>query len=266
MTPEAGTPGGPEVRPEDLAVWFVAVEAPGRRAEWDWNSLGAPDPRGLLPVRRPSSGDLSRHIPVTAYSVKTGTHHELESMLEHELLRVLERRRDVAWFLAQPVVIHMPGRRGASHTPDLLSVHADGCVTLWDVRPRERVDELFGRKAEFTRAAATAVGWRYEVFHGAPTRVERLNARWLHEARRPRTWHDAKRAELESLIAEGGVTIGDILDRGDPALTSTMWHLAWTGEIHCDLTQPIRGASRLAWSATTTLSEAGSTSPQPREH
>lgn len=243
--------------PGRLAVWFVAIEAPGRRAEWDCDSLGAPEPLNLFPVRRPSSGDMSRHIPVTAYSVKTGTHHELESMLEHELFRELDRRRDVVWLLAQPLVLHLPGHRIASHTPDLLSVHDDGAITLWDARPRERVDEQFQDNAALTRKAAAAIGWRYEVFHGA-ARVERLNTRWLHEARRPQPWHETQRAELMSILAgcagSRDANVGDILRRDDPELTSTMWHLLWAGEITCDLTQPIRAATRLTWAPGSSIS------------
>jgi hypothetical protein len=231
----------------DETVWFVSVEAPGRRAEWDWATVGALDPRALLPVRQPSSGDFSRHIPVSAYSVKTRSHHELESALEHELLRVLEQRDDVTWLVAQPVQLHVPGRRGATHVPDLLSQHRDGSVTIWDARPRERVDELFEVKAQFTRVACEAVGWHYEVFHGMSSRILRLNYRWLHEDRRLRPWHEPKKRELQSLLADGAVTVGVVMGRDDAALTSAMWHYAWTGDISCDLESELRATTELTW-------------------
>lgn len=82
------------------AVWFVSMERPGWRAEWDTGVLGSPDPRAMLPTRRPTSGDFSRHIPHRAYSVTTGGALELESGLEYDVMRWLdgrpERRRTLA--------------------------------------------------------------------------------------------------------------------------------------------------------------------------
>jgi hypothetical protein len=235
------------------AVWFFAVEGPGLRAEWDWKSVGEPAPRDLYPVRRPSSGDLSRHIPVTAYSVKTRSHHELESALEHELFRVLERLSDVVWLLAQPVQLHLPFRRSRVHVPDLLSLHADGSVTLWDARPCARVDELFEQVSASTAVACAQVGWRYEVFHGASSRILRLNLRWLHENRRSRPWYRAKRDQLRRLIVSHRTTtwatstIGAVMAEKDPELLSAMWHYIWAGEIACDLEQHLRRETEIVW-------------------
>jgi len=233
------------------AVWFFALEVPGRRAEWDWATLGAPDPRELLPVRQPNSGDFSRHIPVSAYSVTTASHHELESGLEHELLRMLEARSDVVWMVAQPLQLHVPGRRGATHVPDFLSRHSDGSVTVWDARPAERVDELFEMKARFTRDASRAVGWDYEVFSGAEPRAAALNRRWLHEARRRQPWHSARKAELRTLFEAGSLTVDLVLghDDGSGELTSTLWHHVWSGDIACDLDSQILKTTELRWEA-----------------
>lgn len=228
-------------------VWFVAMNGAGHRAEWDWATLGGPDPRELCPVRRPMSGDFSRHIPVSAYSTKTRSHHELESALEHELLRELDQRKDVVWLLAQPVQLHVPGRRGATHVPDLLSQHRDGSVRIWDARPRERVDELFEFKTGFTRKGCEVVGWTHEVFHGTAGRPRRLNYRWLHEDRRHRPWHGPKKPELQALLADGPTTVGQVLDRDDAELTSAMWHYIWAGDIGCDLGSPFRATTELSW-------------------
>lgn len=233
---------------EDV-VWRLAIDAPGELAEWDVGSLGAPEPHDLFPARAPSSGDFSRHIPVTAHSVTTGSHLELESNLEHELLRVLERSNDVAWIVPQPLELHQVGEHQRHHVPDLLSEHVDGSVTIWDARPEERVDELFEIKASFTRAACAAVGWRYEIFHGTATLAGSLNHRWLHDDRRLRPWHTSRLPELRSLFANGPITIGEVManDDGTGELTSTLWHYLWRGSVGCDLESPIRMATRLEW-------------------
>lgn len=167
-------------------VWFVSVELPGSRAEWDCANLGAPEPRALLPTRRPSSGDFSRHIPRRAFAATAGTSIDLESGLEHDLLRWLDLRADVTWLVGQPVRFHFlksRQRREVVHTPDLLSQHADGSVVLWDARPNRGRDESFEAKAELTAEACSRIGWRYDVFEGLPTPT-RMNLLWLSGFRR----------------------------------------------------------------------------------
>lgn len=234
------------------AVWFVAVGAPGMRAEWDFATLGEPEVCELHPVRRPTSGAFSRNIPVAAYSVTTGSHHELESGLEHDLLRSLDRRAEVDWLLAQPTVLHfprdLPGRT-PTHTPDLLSRNTmSGAITLWDARPQERHDEMFERKAGLTRQACFAVGWDYQVFDGL-TRPERMNMLWLNGFRHSSPWAETRQPELQQFLTPSPRPIGDILDHDDGSgeLTSTMWHLIWTGKISCDLTLKIDRSTALTW-------------------
>lgn len=220
------------------------------RAEWDWDTLGSPDPRALRAVRRPASGALSRHIPVSAYSVTTGTHHELESSLEHELFRELEHRSDVTWIVEQPVMLHLATKGRATHVPDLLSLTSDGRVTLWDARPARRMDDLFGVKVEWTAAACRAVGWSYELYSGT-SRVRRLNLRWLHEYRWPQPWYpQAKRVLLALVTSDRSTTVGAIMTHADadPEVVSAMWHFVWSGDLVCDLDRPLRAATTLAWS------------------
>lgn len=233
------------------AVWFVAMERPGSRAEWDCATLGPPDATDLLPTRRPSSGDFSRHIPRRAHAATTGTTIELESGLEHDLLRWLDQRADVTWLVAQPVRFHFPAtglRRAVAHTPDLLSQHADGSVALWDARPTERRTDDFLFKAAMTAEACRRVGWSHEVFSGLPT-ATRLNLLWLNGYRRPMPWHPEWCREIESLLRLRPWTLGELRARDDGSgeLVATLWHLIASGKIECDLAAPIREPSVLAW-------------------
>lgn len=233
------------------AVWFVSVERPGWRSEWDTDSLGPPDPLTLLPTRRPTSGDFSRHIPHRAYSVTTGGALELESGLEYDVMRWLDGRPDVVWLVAQPVRFHflVPGkRRPLLHTPDLLSLQTDGTVTLWDARPAPRQDDAFVLKSELTAEECRKVGWRHEIFDGLPTPT-RMNLLWLNGYRRPVPWHRRWIPELESLLRMRSRTVGELRGRDDGSGESigTMWHLIATGRIACDQSVPIRDPSVLWW-------------------
>lgn len=241
------------------AVWFLSMERPGARAEWDWNALGSPNPRDLLPTRRPTSADFSRHIPRRAYSVTTAAPMELESGLEHDLLKWLDLRLDVTWLVSQPVVLHFPvpeRRRAVLHTPDLLSQHMDGSVTLWDARPDERVDELFRVKAAMTDEACRRVGWSYEIFTGLPTST-RMNLLWLNGYRHPKPWHPRYGAKLRALLDGRTLPVRDLRleDDGTGELIATMWHLIASGVITCDLSRPIRDETNLAWSEPLTDDE-----------
>ena len=72
----------------------------------------------------------SGHIPVYAFSVTTGGHLRLESGLEHDLVRELDRHLDVNWLVAQPCLLRLAARRRGrrlEHTPDpLASIHRWG--------------------------------------------------------------------------------------------------------------------------------------------
>lgn len=141
------------------AVWTFSVD--GARVTWDWRD-GQPPVDRLSPMRTPRSGTRSRHVPATAYSTTTRGWLQLESGLEHDLVRVLDRRRDVGWIAAQPVELAFAPEPG-KHLPDLLST-SNGQVTVWDCRSEQRQDDDFLRDAAATASACAQIGWSYEVF------------------------------------------------------------------------------------------------------
>lgn len=113
--------------------------------------------------------------------MKNRDHVWLESGFEHDLLRKVDRDPMVQRILAQPFTrswskATQRSKAGEQHTPDMLTVHGDGVVTVWDARALERHDDEFRAKAEITRQACLEVGWRYELFTGYSD-VERLD-RW----------------------------------------------------------------------------------------
>lgn len=106
-----------------------------------------------------------------------------------------------------------------------------------------------------TRAACERVGWRYELFGGLEP-VAALNLRWIASARRAPEWLTPAKTILQSVLADGGCSVGDVIAADDDRgfLTSAMWHLVWSGEIDLDLSVPWDQRSRLAWATTVVLS------------
>lgn len=223
--------------------WFRVVEA-AALIRWTWSD-GAPPVTQLCSVRLPTSHARSRHIPVRAVSVTTRTTLRLESGLEHDLVRMLDRDEQTAWLVSQPCRIDAgSGRRGdLKHTPDLLSMTPSGHVTLWDARHPHRMDERFRRAAEFTKVACADVGWDYRIFTGLPE-VQRLNLIWLGGARRSRPWHTVWTPQILDHVADPSTdaTVAGVmsLDDGSGEAISTMWHLLWAGALTADLSVPLR--------------------------
>lgn len=234
----------PVVLTDDAVDWWFDV-GEGTQA---WNSEHPPDPHSLVRVRAPKSMAKSRHVPVYAYSTTTGGHIRLESGLEHDLLRELDRRPDVAWLVSQPMRLRLPARRGhrrLEHTPDLLSVGGDGTVTVWDVRATRRQDEDFKIKADLTGRACRGFGWRYEIFAGL-TLVRRANLMWLHGFRHEPADYATR---LAMIVGDNRITsIGGVLATDDEGghLTATMWHAIWRGDLLCDLDKHLSRSTQLS--------------------
>lgn len=208
----------------------IAGEPP---EQWSWSERGTPPLDQLGPVRRPRSSEHHRHVPVTAYSITNGGFVHLESGLEHDLFRRLERDSTAVRIVAQPFELSWNGSETGSHTPDLLTTRADGVPTVWDVRPPEEQDQDFCEKSAITRQACTLVGWHYEVFAGMEE-IERLNMLWLYGFRRKPAWAGRHEIQVCVAVGPGGCTLADVFahDDGSGELISTMWHLLWCNELH----------------------------------
>lgn len=221
-----------------VARWLFNVK--GELVEWDWSS--PLDPRTLLSVREIKRARSKQgHVPRWAFSTTVGRHVRLESSLEHDLFRDLDRRAEIVTLVSQPSRLEWPGPRKQvdEHTPDLLSMDDMGAITVWDVRPAERQDEEFIADSDRTREACTTVGWRYEVFaEMAPAR--QLNLMWLDGFRRPMPWYEPGLSAIREALPAGG-TIGQLqeLDGGTGHILSAMWHGIWSGQISVSLDAPL---------------------------
>lgn len=226
----------------ELPTWFFGLS--GALTVWEW-AQGPPEVRALESVRLVRSSTYSRNVPVHAYSMTTGTVLTLESGLEHVLVMMLDRRRDISWLVAQPMLLSWSKR--LSHYPDLMTVKADGSVTVWDARPTELQDIEFNHKAELTAKACEERGWRYETFGGLSQTAE-VNLRWLATARRAPAWLEPARAVLREQSAGPEFALGDVVKEGaDTHTVSALWHLAWSGELDLDLDHHWDEDTTLSW-------------------
>lgn len=206
---------------------------------WLWQIQAAPPLDQLAPARTPRSSSNNRHIPVSAYSFTNRAVLHLESGLEHDLVRKLDRDPDVVRMVSQPFLLSWKTDDLFGHFPDLLSQHMDGSVTVWDARSLEQQDDDFHAKSVVTRRACEQVGWRYAVFTGVST-TERMNTLWLHGFRRRPPWAVHFEEEILRLAECGASTVGSLIaaDDGTGELTSVMWHLVWTGALRIDMSVP----------------------------
>ncbi len=217
---------------------------------WSWPKGGAPPLDQLAAVRRPRSSEHNRHVPVTAYTITNGDFVSLESGLEHDLLRRLDRDPTVRRIVAQPLRLSWREAEPRSHTPDLLTVHADATVMVWDVRAVDKQDQQFHTKSALTRQACASVGWGYEVFAGMDD-LERLNTMWLNGFRRAPPWASRHEEAIRAAAGWDGATLATVFahDDGTGELISTAWHLLWRGVLDIDVTAP--------WTPATTVTLGG---------
>ncbi|WP_235682760.1 TnsA-like heteromeric transposase endonuclease subunit [Mycolicibacterium alvei] len=219
--------------------WTIRMSG-GAEEQWSWSERGAPILDQLGPVRTPRSSEHNRHIPVTAYSMTNARHLELESGLEHDLVRRVDRDPSVAWIVPQPFRLGWTEPKVGQHTPDLLTVHVDGRVTVWDARGADDQGSRFRVKAAITANECEAVGWRYQIFDGLG-RIERLNLLWLHGFRRRPEWSDRYVSQIRLAVAGQPVPLGELfrLDDGSGGLKTVVWHLIWKGALSVDIRRPL---------------------------
>lgn len=214
----------------------------GESVEWEWGP--APPPwRELQPIRIPKARALSRHVPAMPFCWTTGSHLVVESGLEHDLLRDLDRRPEVTWLVTQPMQICFPSEK--THVPDLLEICGDS-LQVWDVRPKRRQDAAFHLTAARAETACAAVGMEYSVFNDE-AKVRRSNLRWL-SCYRVIPDFAAVDSVLNWLEAGRASTIGDVLELcdADPEILASLWHLVWRGDVAMDLDVVIRDESPIS--------------------
>ncbi|MFF3154144.1 TnsA-like heteromeric transposase endonuclease subunit [Streptomyces sp. NPDC057910] len=167
-----------------------------------------------------------------------------ESRLELARLLLADFARDVVSVAAQPFqLIGDDGDRRRRHVPDLLLVHADGLVTVVDVKPAERAEEAkFVEQFAWMRRLCSLRGWAFEVWSGAdPVVVE--NVRFLAGYRRPQVvateLFDEVLASAPTQRTIGGIEKSLSGRQSVARIRPALLHLVWSGALTADLSRPL---------------------------
>ena len=208
-----------------------------------------------LPVRLPPTYRGQRSYPRLFWAATTRRTLVYESLLELDRLWLADQDPAVTAIATQPFLLSgQDGSTVRSHVPDVLLVHADGAVTVVDVKPAAFVGKAAVRaQLEWTRALCRTKGWRYEVFTGADPTVLR-NIRALAVGRRPERLPEGHlahaRAALGATVGTAPVTLGEVLARRPTTCDDASWRVAvlaclWAGYATADLSRPLTAQTSL---------------------
>jgi hypothetical protein len=174
----------------------------------------------------------------------TGQQLWLESLTERTALLWLDFSYDIVSISSQPMKMFFPD--GTVHFPDFLALHSDGRQVVYNVKPArfitEKVTKQFANAAEL----CARVGWSHEVITTfEPELIANIEclAHYRNPMFRPSTeTHDQlSRILTRSLpVIEAATAMTTA-----PANTaiSTLYHLAWVGEIQLDLSRPLSNST-----------------------
>ncbi|GLW19742.1 hypothetical protein Stsp01_64850 [Streptomyces sp. NBRC 13847] len=223
-------------------------QADGQLVDTDLDRLVVPEVTGGLPVRDFRWYKGRRHYSGWYYAATVRRLVAYESLLELARILLADFDHGVVEIAAQP--FHLSGRDGdrlRRHVPDLLLVHADGLVTVVDVKAPSRMkDPKVTAQFAWTKHVCARRGWAYETWSGGdPTVVE--NVRFLAGFRRPELLEMDKVPSVLA-AAQGQSTIGGI----ETALADQLpqevvrplvLHLIWSGSLAADLRRTLDSAS-----------------------
>lgn len=164
----------------------------------------------------------------------TGTHVWHESLLERDVLRLLDHAGDVFKVATQPMSLTMGDR---VHVPDILVMHSDGAQTLIDVKPSSRLDVRALEQFETTETVCRQVGWNYRVMTESSPQV-RLNLEYLAQFRG--TEYDLPAAAEALAHHQAGWTLGDLVAAVPGATTAQARAVALGMLWHRDLVVDLR--------------------------
>jgi hypothetical protein len=176
------------------------------------------------------------------WSATMRDHVIYESRLELARLLFAGFDRSVHGIVAQPFLLQtvLEGKI-RKHIPDYLLL-TDQVPVIVDVKPLHRVSKPeVAFTFDWTRQAAEARGWKYEVWSEPPT-VELENVRFLAGYRRDWLFSAALLEELRGIDLDGvplGRAAACLPGRQGPQVRSAIHHLLWTQSLVTDLDQPL---------------------------
>lgn len=194
------------------------------------------------PVREFRSYRGRKHYSGWYFSTTMGGHVVYESRLELARILLADQDRDVVAIAAQPFLLEgADGGRVRRHVPDLLVEHADGRLSVIDVKASWLMGEAkVVAQFAWTAAVCTAHGFGFEAWSGCdPVLLE--NVRFLAGYRRPELIDvDVARLVLAGACRartlreiEYGLAVPEYRGLVRPAAL----HLLWTGALSADLSR-----------------------------
>jgi hypothetical protein len=137
-----------------------------------------------LPAREFRSYKGRRHYSGWYWSATTGGHVLYESRPELARILLADQDSSVVAIAAQPFLLEgSDDERTRRHVPDVPLGHADGPVTVVDVKAVSRLDDPTVSAVRVDQAAVRSAGFRFEVWSGADA-VLLENVRFLAGYRR----------------------------------------------------------------------------------
>jgi hypothetical protein len=221
----------------------------GRLVEAELDRVPVDDVAAGLPVREFRWYHGRKHYSGWYHASTTGRMVAYESRLELARILIADFASEITEIAAQPFQLVGPdGARIRRHVPALFLVHADGLVTVVDVKaPTRMKDPKVIAQFDWTRQVCSRRGWVYETWSGAePAVVE--NVRFLAGYRR-RDLVDISLIARVLDAAAGQATIGGIeaamAGQRCEIVRPVVLHLVWSGRLVADLRTPLNRASRI---------------------
>lgn len=176
---------GQQAMAVDRMVQVCYRQADGRLVETGLDRLVVSEVLAGQPVREFRWYRGQRHYSGWYWTATTGRLVAYESRLELARILLADFDGSVVGLAAQPFWLTGPdGDRTRRHVPNLLLLHADGLVTVVDVKASARMnDARVMAQFEWTRRLCAVRGWEYETWSGAdPTLLETSGSGWLPAA------------------------------------------------------------------------------------
>ncbi|WP_210572915.1 TnsA-like heteromeric transposase endonuclease subunit [Streptomyces sp. GESEQ-4] len=245
-----GTGPGVADATDSRTVRAAYRRADGRLVEAELDRVPVDEVAGGQPVREFRWYRGRKHYSGWYHAATTGRLVAYESRLELARILLADFAPDVVEVAAQPFqLVGADGDRVRRHVPDLFLVHADGLVTVVDVKAPSRMrDPKVIAQFDWTRRVCSRRGWVYETWSGAEQAVVE-NVRFLAGYRR----RELVEASLVPHVLEAATcqpTIGAVeaaLAGQHPCeiVRPVVLHLVWSGRLVADLRTPLNGASRV---------------------
>lgn len=211
-----------------------------------------------MPVRKiPRYGAGHKNLGKFA-SVKTGRVAWYESLLEKDLMYLLDYDRNVSYWHEQPLRIRFShGGKVHRYTPDL-EVHRDAKKQLIEVKPKHKVDS--GEWDVLFRAASSICeqeGYEFlvltdEVIRMQP-RLENVKLLWKYARTNVLPQHQIICSQFFQGRKDALVTLGDLVQlfTRKQLPTQTLYSLLFWGALDFDLMQALDQCSQITLPSTT---------------